>query len=261
MNARDDDLCAVGRYALQRRVMLGLGLGAALLAGGCAARAPLARLSRVALLPVRPVERYSIDERDILTKTPPPSVAALGAGAPVAVELFQRGQAQSFHDAVAALNPGFAESFKAEVARKLAGRGITVVELTDIAAAERARKQRQIATLSNDSDAFIDLTLSALGYRASFASRAYTPEVYVEFDLVAKSGRSFDGALYSYDIRAPAGDLRQVQAPASQLIAKPDDLIRSAPAVVENLRFGLSKIADLVVDDIVALTRGQALAA
>jgi hypothetical protein len=259
MNTRAHDRCARERFVAQRRSLLGLGLGAALVATGCAARAPLAPLGRVALLPVRRVERYSIDERDILTRTPPPTVAAMGAGAPVAVEPLQRGQAQRFHEAIAALDPRLAESFRAEVATKLAGRGINVVELTDGAAAERARKQRQIATLSNDADAFIDLTLGALGYRASFASRAYTPEVYVEFDLLAQSGRSFDGALFSYDIRAPAGDSRQVQAPESQLIAKPDDLIRNAPTVVENLRFGLSKVADLVVDDIVTLTRGKAL--
>lgn len=245
---------------LTRRHFLHLSLVTSAAAAGCRSRAPLVPLDSIAILPVRAATSYTIDVRDIVSRQRPaqraPGAPALSRGEVVEPRVEE---VRQFQERIVAQNPGFAETFQAAVVRDLGRRGIKVVELTDRAAAEQARNRRQIATLATGVDAFVDLTLSALGYRASFANTAYTPEIYVEMDVLSRDGGSLDGALYTYDIRPADGDRRQVTAPRDQLIGEPAALVRQGPAVVAALNQGLERIAILVADDVDTLRRAKPL--
>ncbi len=242
-----------------RRRFLILALGSTAALGACRSRSPLVQLDRVAVLPVRSPLTYTIDERDIISRQRPPARASVGAGTRPPVQELGTGVVKIFHETITTLNPAFAARLQAAVIQDLTSRGLKVVTLSDSAAADQARQKRGITSLASDVDAYVDLTISALGYRASFSKGAYTPEIYVELDVLGRDGGSIDGALYTYDVRPSNGDPRQVQAPDEQLFQDPGELSRQGPTVVANLNSGLDRIAALVANDVGTLARAQAL--
>ena len=251
MNATDTDRrCAV------------IVIAAALTGASCATRTPLAPLRAIAVLPVGNVETHHLDNRDIETRVvasggpaPPGSFATPSA---IVIDSPAR---QRFSAGMAALSPAFHRSFEGALLGHLRTAGIAFTRVDDEAGAKHARNQRGgVAALAGGNDAVLDIVLDAGGYRPYGKEQVLTPEAYVEMDLVSAATRqSIDGAKYSFDRRAIAGDPRHLRCEPGDTFASLDGLLADLPRAAKVIEAGFQRLAAVVANDVVQLTQGKAL--
>lgn len=245
----------------RRRIVITI--GAVTLGGAsCATRAPLVPLRSLAVLPVGNVDAHHLDNRDIETR-----VVAGGGPAPPgsfttpSVIVVDTPARQRFAAGMAALNPAFQRGFEDALAGHLRTAGIAFTRLDNEAAAKQARSQKGgVAALAAGADGVLDIVLDAAGFRPYGKEQVLTPEAYVEMDLVSAATRqSIDGAKYSFDRRAIAGDPRHLRCEADQTYSSVAKLMDDLPRAVKVLEAGFRRMADIVARDVVQLVQGKAL--
>lgn len=246
----------------ERRFIV-LSIAAAAFAGvSCATRPPAAPIRSLAILRVGNVDRHQLDERDIETRAVsiggPPPPGSFATPSPFVVDASAK---QRFTTGMGALNPAFHRVFESSLLAHLRTAGIAFTRFDDEAAARQARTQRGgVAALGKDADAVLDVTLDAAGFRPYGKERVMTPEAYVEMDLVSVATRqSIDGAKYSFDRRAIAGDPRHLRCGPDGTYASLATLLADLPRAAKIIESGFQQIAEVVARDVVQLAQGKAL--
>jgi hypothetical protein len=250
------------RFLGRRRLLLS---GAVVVLGGtaCATREPLVPIQSTAMLPVGAVDAHHLDNRDIETRQVVSGTTAPGPwmlSQTTQIEM-NPGLQERFKSMMASLAPRFHVGFEAQLLRKLRAAGVNFTLLNDMPAAVAARVGRNgVSHLAGSHDAVLDIILDAAGFRPLLREQVLTPEAYVAMDLVsAKTKKSIDGARYSFDRRNIVDDPRHLRCEANQTYKTTAELLADLPGAVKVLEVGFARLADVVANDVVQLTRGQAL--